>query len=87
MILYAKHASNSDDRIFFASPDTDVFLLCISLQNYINGRICFLTGVKNSRRITDIKAAAENFGKSMNICNAADELFLESIIGFYCFTE
>ena len=87
MILHAKHASKSYDRILIASPETDVFVLCMSLQNYIDGRIYFLTGVKNSRRITDIKAVAENFGKSMNICNATDELFLESIIGFCCFTE
>ena len=56
MTLHAKHASNSHDRILIASPDTDVFVLCVSLENYIDGRIYFLTGVKNSRRIIDIKA-------------------------------
>ena len=45
--------------------------------------IYFLTGVKNSRRIIDIKAAEENFVTSMNFCNASDELFLESIIEFH----
>ena len=32
MILYANHASNSYDRILVASPDTVVFVLCISLE-------------------------------------------------------
>ena len=45
--------------------------------------IYFLTGVKNSRRIIDIKAVGENFVTSMNFCNATDELFLESIIEFH----
>ena len=33
MILHAKHPSNSYDRILIASPDTDLFVLCVSLQN------------------------------------------------------
>ena len=86
MTLHAKYASNSYDRILIASPDTDVFVLCVSFQNYIDGRIYFLSGVKNSRRIIEIKAVGENFVTSMNVCNATDELFLASIIGFHSFT-
>ena len=59
---------------------------CVSLQKYIDERIYFLTGVKNSKRIIDIKAVRENFVTSMNVCNATDELFLASIIGFHSFT-
>ena len=86
MILNAKHADNSYQKILIASPDTDVFVLCISLQNYIDGRIEFLTGMKNSRMIIDIKVVRENFVTSMNVCNAANELFLASIIGSHSFT-
>ena len=68
-----------------ARPDTDIFVLCVSLQNYIDGRIYFLTGVKNSRRITDIKAVRENSVMSMKVCNATDELILASFIGFHRF--
>ena len=32
MILHAKHSSNSYDRILIASPDTALFVLCVSLQ-------------------------------------------------------
>ena len=32
MISYANHANNSYDRILVASPDTVVFVLCISLE-------------------------------------------------------
>ena len=80
MILHEKHASNSYDRILITSPDIDVFVLCVSLQNYIDKRIYFLTGVKNSRRNTVIKAFGENFVTLMNVCNATDEFFLASII-------
>ena len=33
MISNAKHADNSYEKTLIASPDTDVFVLCISLQN------------------------------------------------------
>ena len=33
MILHANHPSNSYYRILVASPDTAVFVLCVSLQN------------------------------------------------------
>ena len=42
IILHAKHASNSYDRILITSFDTDEFVLCVSLQNCIDGRIYFL---------------------------------------------
>ena len=67
MILHAKHASNFYDRTLVICPDTDVFVLCVSLQNYIDGGIYFLTRVKNVRRIIDIKAVTENFVTSMNV--------------------
>ena len=86
MILHAKHTSNSYNRILITTRDTKVFVLCVSLRNYIDGRIFFLTGVKNSRRITDIKTVGENFVTSTNFCNATDEFFLESIINFHSFT-
>ena len=86
MILHAKHTSNSYNRILITTRDTKVFVLCVSLRNYIDGRIFFLTGVKNSRRITDIKTVGENFVTSMNFCNSTDELFLVSIIDFHSFT-
>ena len=70
MILHAKQ--NSYERILMASPDTDVFVSCLSLQNYIDGRIYFLTVVKNSRRIIDIKAVRESFVTSISVCNTAD---------------
>ena len=57
MVLHAKQ--NSYDKILMASPDTDLFVSCLYLQNYIDGRIYFLTDVKNSRRIIDIKAVRE----------------------------
>ena len=44
-----------------------------------------MTGVKNPKSIIDIKAVRENFVTSMNVCNATDELFLASIIGFHSF--
>ena len=54
-----------------------MYFYYFSLQNYIDGRIYFLTGVKDSRRNIDIKAVRENFVTSMNVCNATDKLFLD----------
>ena len=60
--------------------------MCL-LAKVIDARIYFLTGVKISRKVIDIKAVGENFVTSMNVCDATDELFLESITGFHSFAE
>ena len=35
LLLHAKHAALSSERIIVRSPDTDVFLLCIMMQHSI----------------------------------------------------
>ena len=84
MILHAKHASKSYDK-YWSQALKPMYLCCVSLQNYIDGRIYLLTRVKNSGRIIEIKAVGENLVTSMNVCNVTDELFLESIIVFHSF--
>ena len=61
IILHAKHAGNSYDRILMAIPDTKLIVSFVSLQNYIDGSIYFPTDMKNSRKIIDINAVGKSY--------------------------
>ena len=86
MVLHANHASSTYEKIMISSPDTDVFVICLSVHHLIDANIYFLTGVKSTRRIIDITAVAENIYKSMNVCDASKQSFMESLVGFHSFT-
>ena len=49
MMLHAQHASQHFQKILISSPDTDVFIICLSFQLVIDVNLYFLTGVRNSR--------------------------------------
>ena len=59
MLLHAKHASANYSKILISSPDTDVFIICLSVHMAITANLFFLTGVKNSRRIINVTNVAE----------------------------
>ena len=54
IMLQTQRASQHFQRILISSPDTDVFINCISFQPIVDANLYFLTGVRNSRRIIDI---------------------------------
>ena len=85
MVSHANHASSDSNPIVIASPDTDVFVICLAFQHIINSDIFFLTGVKNSRRTIDISAVAENIFVTFNLCKALKEMIMESLIGLHSF--
>lgn len=44
MFLHTKHASPSSENTVIKSPDTDVFVITVALQQTMNCRIIFQTG-------------------------------------------
>ena len=54
MLLHAQHASLNYSKILISSPDTDVFVICLSVHLLISANLFSLTGVKNSRRIINV---------------------------------
>ena len=54
MLLHAKHASLTYPKVLNSSPDTDIFIICLSVHTRIAANLYFLTGVKNYRRIIDV---------------------------------
>ena len=75
MMLHAQHASQHFQRILISSPDTDVLVICLSFQPVINTNFYFLTGVRNSRRITYIRAVVENINQNLNLCESPKNLY------------
>ena len=86
MLLHAQHASQQHRKIMISSPDTDVFVICLSFKSNIIADLYFLTGVKNSRRIIDISAVVGSIDKNLNICQSPKETLLKALIGSHCFT-
>ena len=75
LMLHAQHASQHFQRILISSPDTDVFVICLSFQPVINTNFYFLTGVRNSRRITYIRVVIENIDQNLNLCESPKNLY------------
>ena len=59
MLFHAKHASANYFKILISSPETDVFIICLSVHMAITANLFFLTGVENSRRIINVTNVAE----------------------------
>jgi hypothetical protein len=86
MLLHAKHASANYSKILISSPDTDVFIICLSVHMTITANLFFLTGVKNSRRIIDVTKVADYIFDTLKGCDVTREALMKSLIGFHSFT-
>ena len=86
MMLHTQHASQHFQKIFISSPDTDVFVICLSFQPVIDANLYFLRGVRNSRRIIVIGTVAENTDQNLNLRESPKESLLSALVGFHSFT-
>lgn len=86
MLLHVQHASLEYPKVLIASPDTDVFVICLSVHLSISANLFFLTGVKNSRRIIDVTRVANHLFESLKNCDVSKELLMKSLVGFHSFT-
>ena len=86
MLFHAKHASPNYSKILFSSPDTDVFIICLSVHMAITANLFFLTGVKNSRRIITVTKVAEYIFNTLKGCDVSKEVLMKLLIGFHSFT-
>ena len=75
--LHVQHASQDFQKILVLSPDTDVFIICLSFQPVIDA---------NYRRIIDIGAVVENIDQNPNLCESSKESLLSVLVGFHSFT-
>ena len=77
LMLHAKYAS--DDDFFFVvvkSPDTNVFLLRVAMEQNLSADLYFITGNQNQSRMISLKKVRGDVGREM--CNL--------MIGFHAFT-
>ena len=86
MMLHAQHASQHFQKILISSPDTDVFIICLSFQLVIDVNLYFLTGVRNSRWIINIRAIVKNIDQNFSLCEFPKESLLSALVGFHSFT-
>ena len=86
ILFHAKHASANYSKILISSPGTDVFFICLSIHMTITANLFFLTGVKNSRRITTVTKVAEYIFNTLKGCDVSKETLMKSLIRFHSFT-
>ena len=76
LLLHSKHAAEAHDRIIVKTPDTDVFVLCIAMQNAIGKDVYMMTGTGNKFRLIDTHAVSDALGEKICAC----------LPGFHAFT-
>ena len=85
--MLAKQASSRYEKILISIPDTDVFVICLSVDLFTDANLLLLTGVKNSKRIIDATKGADYILKSLNSCEISKEILMKSLVGFHNFTQ
>ena len=87
MILHANHAASSSyNKVMIASPDTDAFVILLTLHISIDANIYFLTGVRNLRIIIDVNKVADELVLPSNPNDVSKELLMISLVGLHSFT-
>ena len=76
LLLHAKHAAATYDRIIIKSPDTDVFILSIAMQPAFPKELYVMTGTGNRFRCIPVSTISNNLG--VEICRC--------LPGFHAFT-
>lgn len=82
MTLHAKHASLYYRKVLISSPDTDVFVILLSVSHEIDASLFFLTGVQNTRRIIAISAVSEYIASNLNPAGAEKEILCSLYLEF-----
>lgn len=76
LLLHAKHATATHERIIIKSPDTDVFILSIAMQPSFPKELYLMTGIGNRFRCIPVSKISNNMG--VEICGC--------LLGFHAFT-
>ena len=84
--FHVNHASSSFEKVIINSPDTDVFIIALSTSRIINANLYMLAGTKNKRRIVNVSDVKEKRCEESLPETCTGEKFLDSLIGFHCFT-
>ena len=82
-----KHADDAGHRNFVIhSPDTDVFILCLSVLRVISGEVFFKTGVKDKARFIDLQAVKTSIEDRFTSDDCNIDSCLDALIGVFAYT-
>jgi hypothetical protein len=76
LLLHSKHAAEAHDHIIVKTPDTDVFVLCMTMQSTIGKEVYMMTGTGNKFRLIETQAVSDALGEKLCAC----------LPGFHAFT-
>ena len=81
ILLHTGHASFSYEEIVIGTPDTDVFLIMLSMMPDMNIKLYMLNGTGSKRCIIDMNAVGDNIFDNQNQTNSSKNNFLKALIG------
>ena len=79
-------SANTSKKLWFQVLTQNVFIICLSFKPAINANLYFLTGLRNSRRIINIRGVIESMNQNLNLCGSRKESLLGVLVGFHSFT-
>ena len=80
LILHAKHATATHNNVIIKSPDKDVLILSIAMQQRIENEMFFLTGTGNRCRCIPVSTIANNLGVEVSHCLPGFHAFTGNVI-------
>ena len=87
MMLHAKHAKDHGYcNTIIKTPDTDVFVICLSLICQINTSIIFNTGTRDKTRMIHLNEVKENLSKRFTTDMFDIDQFSSALLGVYAYT-
>jgi hypothetical protein len=86
LFLHMNHASTAGfTKFIIHSPDTDVFIIALSLMHLVNGQVFFHTGTKDKNRIISLDRVKENFQQRLKPAININQFF-QALLGLYAYT-
>ena len=82
LLLHYKAAADTHQRIIMKTPDTDVFILCIAMQQTVGKELLMMTGTGNKFRLIDILSVSNILGEEF-ACLPGFHAFTGTINRYY----
>ena len=73
-------------RLSSNSPDTDVFMISLSILEKIDADLFFKTGIKDKKRIINLNEVKDTISQRFVSDDFTIEEFLSALLGVYAFT-
>ena len=69
------------------SPDTDIFVMCLTVSEQIQDNLCMKTGTKIFKHIININGVKQFISDSINKTDCSTRTFMDALVGLHSFSR